>query len=222
MSVLTEFIIPADEFVLADTLAEVPEMRLEIKRVVGSEKHVTPYFWASGGDFRRFEEALREDEMVQDVLTLEEQEQPRQDDEDRFYRVIWKMEVPNLISAVADAKATVLEAVSTDGDRWEVKVLFPDEEAISNFREYCAEHDFSYEPQRVYRPDNPEERGEYGVTEPQQEALEIAYQNGYFDVPRESTLTELADTLDISRNALSARLRRGQENLLSNTLIRDE
>jgi hypothetical protein len=41
-------------------------------------------------------------------------------------------------------------------------------------------------------------------------------------VPREVTLTELADRLDISRNALSARLRRGHRNLLANTLVHEE
>lgn len=225
MSVLTEFIIPAEEFVLADTLTAAAEMRIEIKRVVGGKSHVTPYFWASGGDFDTFEEALRTDEMVEDVLRLEEQdeqEQLGQEEEDRFYRVRWQTDVPNLITAVSDAEATVLEAVSTDGGKWEVKVLFPTDDALSDFHTYCIEHGFSYEPQRVYRPENPKKRGEYGITDEQQEALEAAYHRGYFNVPRDHTLTELAEALDISRNALSARLRRGHRNLLANTLIHEE
>lgn len=225
MSVLTEFLIPANEFVLATTLTASPDMRIEIKRVVGGESHVTPYFWAFGSDFRTFEDALREDDTVQEVLILEEPEGDtgREDrEEERFYRVTWEMPVPNLISAVSNAKATVLDAVTTDDDRWEVKILFPDDEALSGFREYCVEHDFDFEPTRVYRPENPKEQGEYGVTTEQQEALEAAYHQGYFGVPREHTLTELAEYLDISRNALSARLRRGQRNLLSNTLIHEE
>lgn len=225
MSVLAEFIIPADQFVLADTLTTIPEMRIEIKRVVGNESHVTPYFWAFGEDFDTFEQALRDDEMVREVLTLEEQQEQSghdEEEEERFYRVTWEMSVPNLITAVSDAKATVLEAVSADGGRWEVKILFPSREALSEFREYCLEHDFSFQPRRVYQPENPEEQAEYGVTPDQQEALEAAYYAGYFAIPRDRTLTELADDLDISRNALSARLRRGHRNLLSNTLIHEE
>lgn len=225
MSVLTEFVIPADEFVLADTLTATPEIRIEIKRVIGGESHVTPYFWAFGEDLDTFEQALRNDETVRELLTLEEQEKQAGHDEEekeRFYRVTWVMSVPNLITAVSDAKATVLEAVSADGDRWEVKILFPSEEAISEFRDYCLEHGFSFQPRRVYRPENPEEQAEYDVTPDQQEALEAAYHAGYFNIPRDRTLTELADELDISRNALSARLRRGHRNLLSNTLIHEE
>lgn len=225
MSILTEFIVPADEFVLADTLTVTPEIRIEIKRVVGGESHVTPYFWAFGDDIDEFEQALRDDDMVREVLTLQEQEEQAghdEEEEERFYRVMWEMNVPNLITAVSDAKATVLEAASGDDGDWEVKILFPSEESLSGFRDYCLKHDFSFQPQRVYRPENPEEQAEYDVTPDQQEALEAAYHAGYFEFPRDRTLTELADDLDISRNALSARLRRGHRNLLSNTLIHEE
>ncbi|UTF55224.1 helix-turn-helix domain-containing protein [Natronosalvus rutilus] len=224
MSVLTELTIPADEFVLADTLTASPDMHIEIKRVVGGKSTVTPYLWASGEGFDAFEKQLRDDDMVREVLMLEEQNERSDEDdtEERFYRVTWEMDVPNLITAVSDARATVLEAVSNEEHRWEVKILFPGEQSLSDFHEYCVEHGFSFEPQRVYRPENPEEQAEYGVTAEQQEALEAAYHAGYFDVPRDRTLTDLATELDISRNALSARLRRGQRNLLANTLVREK
>ncbi|WP_137287035.1 helix-turn-helix domain-containing protein [Halorussus salinisoli] len=216
MSVLAELTVPASEFVLADTLTTAPGMRIEIKRVVAGTQHVTPYFWASGGDFETFEQGLRDDPTVQDILTLEEQ-----DDDERFYRVTWESGKASLLSAASDAKATILEAVS-DEESWELKVLFPSQDALSEFHDYCVSNDFSFQLDRVYRAENPQERAEYGVTDEQQEALVAAYDAGYFGVPRETTLTELADRLDISRNALSARLRRGQRNLLSNTLVHDE
>ncbi|WP_263654245.1 helix-turn-helix domain-containing protein [Halomicrobium urmianum] len=49
-----------------------------------------------------------------------------------------------------------------------------------------------------------------------------AYHAGYFEVPRATTLADVADDLDISRNAASARLRRGHRNLLASTLVHDE
>ena len=224
MSILAEFIIPADTFVLADTITTQPDMRIEIKRVVGGAEHVTPYFWAYGSDFEAFEASLRSDETVQDVLSLDEQaDAPGQSDaqEERFYRVTWERSVPNLIDAVSVAKATVLEAVTTEGDRWEVKILFPDEEALGAFNEYGLDSGFSFEPTRLYRPENPEERGEFELTSAQLEALKAAYEEGYFNVPRDITLTELAETLDISQNALSTRLRRGHRNILSNTIVHE-
>ncbi|WP_435180295.1 helix-turn-helix domain-containing protein [Halorussus sp. AFM4] len=217
MSVLTELIIPASEFVLADTLTAAPDMRIEIKRVVASVERVTPYFWAVGGDFGVFEQALRDDPTIQDVLTLEDQQ-----NDERFYRVTWQTTEPNLITAISESEGAVLEAVSSGSEEWELKVLFPTRETLSAFHDYCLEHGFQFELERVYRPENPQEKGEYGVTDEQQEALEAAYRAGYFKVPRDVSLTELADDLDISRNALSARLRRGQHNLLANTLIHED
>ena len=216
MSVLAELTVPASEFVLADTLTTVPGMRIEIKRVVAGTERITPYFWASGGDFDAFERGLRDDETVQEILTLEEQ-----DGDERFYRVTWQSNSANLLSAASDARATILEAVS-DEETWELKILFPNRNALSEFHDYCVSNDFSFQLERVYRAENPQEQAEYDVTDEQQEALVAAYDAGYFDVPRGITLTELADRLDISRNALSARLRRGHRNLLSNTLVHDE
>lgn len=216
MSVLSELTVPANEFVLADTLTNAPGMRIEIKRVVAGAEKVTPYFWASGGDFDIFEEGLRDDPTVQDILTLE-----ADSNDERFYRVMWQSNKPNLLTAASDAKATILEAVS-DGEAWQLKILFPNRDALSEFHDYCVSNNFSFQLDRVYQAENPQERAEYDVTDEQQEALVAAYDAGYFDVPRGCNLTELADQIDISRNALSARLRRGQRNLLSNTLIHDE
>ncbi|MFC4449944.1 helix-turn-helix domain-containing protein [Halorussus aquaticus] len=216
MSVLAELTVPASEFVLADTLTNVPGMRIEIKRVVAGTERITPYFWATGGEFETFERGLREDPTIQDILTLEEQ-----DGDERFYRVTWQAKTANLLTATSDAKATILEAVS-DGKSWQLKVLFPNRDALSEFHDYCVSNDFSFQLERVYRAENPQERAEYDVTDEQQEALTAAYDAGYFEVPRRTTLTELADGLDISRNALSARLRRGHRNLVANTLVHDE
>ncbi|NEU56862.1 helix-turn-helix domain-containing protein [Halorussus sp. MSC15.2] len=216
MSVLAELTVPASEFVLADTLTNVPGMRIEIKRVVAGTERITPYFWATGGEFDAFERGLREDPTIQDILTLEEQ-----DGDERFYRVTWQSGRANLLTAASDAKATILEAVS-DEESWQLKVLFPSRDALSEFHDFCVSNDFSFRLERVYHAENPQERAEYDVTDEQQEALTAAYDAGYFEVPRRTTLTELADGLDISRNALSARLRRGHRNLLANTLVHDE
>ncbi|MCU4751824.1 helix-turn-helix domain-containing protein [Halobacteria archaeon AArc-curdl1] len=225
MSVLGEFTIPTEAFVLADSIDDAPDMQIEIKRVVGSDSEVTPYFWASGGDFKQFESGLRSDEMIQELLTLEkhdETEQYGQEDDERFYMVTWETEPPNLMTAVSEAKATVLEAINTDGTSWDVKIIFPTDQSLSTFHDYCTEHELSFEPTKLYRPDNPAKNQTYELTDEQQEALEAAYHSGYFEVPRENTLTEIAETLNISRNALSARLRRGHRNLLSNTVIHEK
>lgn len=46
----------------------------------------------------------------------------------------------------------------------------------------------------------------------------MALERGYFSVPRDAQIGDLADELGVSTNAVSQRLRRAMENLTRNTL----
>jgi len=46
----------------------------------------------------------------------------------------------------------------------------------------------------------------------------LAYERGYFDTPRETSLEEIAEELGITQQSLSSRLRRGHRRLIKATL----
>jgi predicted DNA binding protein len=215
MSVLTAFTVPSNDFLLGWTLDCTPEMRIEIERVAVEEENVTPYFWAADGDFEACEAALDDDPTVERSVTVEDH------GDQRLYRVAWKRKAKGIVYAVSEVDATILQAASDDTD-WSVELLFPDDEAVSAFQDYAATHDLSFELRWLHDSAHPEAFGRYEVTDEQREALVTAYRNGYFEVPGEVSLGELADELDISKNAASARLHRGYANLVENTLIHDE
>lgn len=52
------------------------------------------------------------------------------------------------------------------------------------------------------------------LTDRQWEVLETAVRNGYFEVPRECTLAELADDLAVDKSTASTVLRRGESQLI--------
>lgn len=58
------------------------------------------------------------------------------------------------------------------------------------------------------------------MTAAQQEALLLAFESGFYDSPRTTTLAEIGDELEISQQAVSSRLRRGTRRLIANTLAR--
>lgn len=211
MSVVAEFTVPADEFLLGETLQTIPETRVEIERVVAEDQRVTPYFWASGVDFDDFEAVMDDDPSVESVATLENHA------ESRFYRAVWNESSPGVTYAIEDTDATILSATGRD-DAWSIRILFPDDGAISSFHTFCRSYDLSFELTRLYESRHPEAVGKYDLTEKQREALVAAREAGYFAVPRRIRLEQLAERLDISPNALSARLRRGHANLVDNTL----
>ncbi|AFO57577.1 MULTISPECIES: helix-turn-helix domain-containing protein [unclassified Natrinema] len=52
------------------------------------------------------------------------------------------------------------------------------------------------------------------LTDDQLAVLETAYNEGYFDIPREMSATDLADELDIAQSTVSERLRTAERTLL--------
>jgi predicted DNA binding protein len=57
------------------------------------------------------------------------------------------------------------------------------------------------------------------LTERQREVLETAVREGYYAVPRECTLTDLADALGVDKSSVSTTLRRGEAKLVRSALV---
>lgn len=100
---------------------------------------------------------------------------------------------------------------------WYLKLQFVDQEALEEFQTYFNERGYAFELQRMHHGTVPKER-EYDLTPEQHEALVTALGMGYFSVPRDAQIEELADELGISTNAVSERLRRATGALTENTL----
>lgn len=214
MTIIGEFNVPAAVFLLGDALDAV-ESSVTIERMVSDgEEAVTPYVWVATEDFEAFEAALGADASVGEFEIVERH------DEEALYRVTWREGGAELLAALDDVAATVLTAEGR-GNRWVLRALFGDREAVSAFDDrFCAAHE-RVELARLYRSDDPSSYGKYEVTEKQRAALTTAREAGYFAVPRECSLQDVADELGISRNAASARLRRGQDALIAHTLDHD-
>ncbi|MFU8866475.1 helix-turn-helix domain-containing protein, partial [Natronococcus sp.] len=91
------------------------------------------------------------------------------------------------------------------------------ESVLEEFQAYFREREYGFEVQRLYRGIEPKER-RYDLTPEQREVLTTAQEMGYFEVPRETQIEELAAALDISTNSVSQRLRRATDNLVRNSL----
>lgn len=214
MSIFGEFRVSADTFALSATLAAVPEMVVEIDRVVASEEALTPYFWVSEVPFEAFETAAGNDTSVRNLRQLDDFE----DAGTALYRAEWSDPVEALVYAYTQAGAIILEAIGQDGE-WELRIRFDDSDAVESFQEHCREHDVEFDLERLYRTSQPRTGGQYGLTKKQQEALVTAWKTGYFASPREATLDEVADELEITQQSLSDRLRRAYDTLVANTLL---
>lgn len=214
MTIIGEFSVQSEIFLLGDAL-EAVEGTVTVERMVtDGDEVVTPYVWVATADFEAFEAALRSDPSVGEFAAVERHE------DERLYRVAWREGGIDLIAALDDVAATVLSAEG-EGDVWVIRAMFSDRGAVSAFDDRFCSATERVELDRLYRSDDPSSYGKYEVTEKQRAALTAAREAGYFSVPRECSLQDVADELGISRNAVSARLRRGQDALVAHTLDHD-
>jgi len=211
MSVVGDFSVPAEAFALAQALSAVPEVTVEADRLAShSPKEVFPFLWARGGDLGRFSDALADDPTVTEAEVAEET------DEAVLYGVEWSEEFCDLVHETIDHHAAVVEATARE-DRWDLRLRFAGEEQVSSFQRHFREAGHAFEVNHLFHPSEPRQR-EFGLTEPQYEALVEAVRQGYFTVPRETSAERLGETLGISANAASQRIRRGCETLIRATL----
>lgn len=204
MATIAEFQIPSTQFALNHTLSTLEDARFEVERIVAHDSdQVLPYVWATGVDPDELTHVLKDDSSVQEI------EQLAQPDESALYQMTWIGSIKALVHMLVEEEGTVLAAEGTH-DGWFLRVLFPDREALSRTYDFCQEQNLTVTIQRIYNV-NDGTRGRFGLTEQQEQTLRAAYEQGYYAVPRELSLNELAEKMDVSHQALSERLRRGHK-----------
>jgi predicted DNA binding protein len=207
MSVLLEFTIDGAAFHLGRVLAPPPGMVLELERIVPTGSMLMPFVWATGGDYRTFEESVRSNSAVKSLIPLD-----RFDDQG-LYRLEWDDSPTDLITAFERSGAAVLEA--RGDDTWEFRLRFSDHEALATFHDTIREMEIPIRIERTCTLPDPSDGGaEFDLTPEQREALVLAVRRGYFESPSAVQLDDLAGEVGISRQALSKRLRHGNEKIL--------
>jgi hypothetical protein len=204
--------VPAGEFALSHTLAALPDVEVECERIIRSgERAVMPLLWVRGADREAVDAAFEADPTVSGVTCLSEFE------DELLYRMDWIDHVDLLLQMLTNAEATILDAYGK-GSRWQLRVLYPQREKFSRTHEFAEEHGLTFDVASIREMDG-EPAGRFGLSEDQYEALVIAARNGFYDVPRGTTMEDLASELDISHQALSERLRRATGSLVEDTLL---
>ncbi|MFB6129908.1 MAG: helix-turn-helix domain-containing protein [Salinigranum sp.] len=202
--------------ILADARHATPDLVLEMEDVqLPPGKQPKLVFWASGDDFSTFEEALRSDATAEDFEVLADIP------DRRLYRVTLSEEgAQTLIYPVAVEHDVTLIDIRWTEEGSRISARVPTREVLFSFRDACLERNGSFRLRRIYRDDATTD-APYGVTARQREALLVALEEGYFEVPRRTSLNDLSTRFDVSDQAMSTLLRRGQVNLLCHTLARD-
>ena len=213
MTVVAEYTIPADTFLVGQILSVDPGYTIRLVEFVPIGEGIIPYFWVENHEegFATFEERVRDDDTVASLTALDGHTNKM------LYRIEWAGEVDGLLEAFRTFDMAIEDAIGTT-DEWRFRVFYEDHGTLSEFRQYCVDHNIPLTVERVYNPSPPDDDAPYDLTSDQLEAIRLAFDDGYFDIPRKTTMTDMGDELEISRQAVSNRLRRGMVQLLDHTI----
>jgi len=212
MSVIAEISIPATEFELGRIMDISESGTVELESLVPTGERAVPFFWVYETDFDSFEETVAEAATVDELVQIDTY------DDRVLYTFEWSVENDAVFRAVKQVNAYILNATGT-GDSWRFELRFPSHEALSTFQDRCQDAVVNFEVIRVYNPSKPDLGPWFGLTERQREAMVLAVEEGYYDIPRNCTTVELAEELGISDQAVTERLRRAIVRLVTNTIL---
>jgi predicted DNA binding protein len=203
MSTIAEFRVPAGETVLAATFDRLPDATVELESAVSRTQ---PCLWMADVERTAVDVAFEADPSVETYELLVEAG-------DRLlYDVAFTDGRETLCDQFVADGGSLLEARAVNG-WWQTKVRYHDRETLCRVHDRLVDRGVSVDLRRVtdVTADSPTETH---LTPEQEEALAAALDRGYFEIPREISMEELAAELGISHQALSERLRRAYETLV--------
>ncbi|WP_049985859.1 helix-turn-helix domain-containing protein [Halobellus rufus] len=217
MSVVLEFTIDAEEFAFGSVLATVGDLSFELEQIVPTGLEVMPFIWASTNQdltevLSKFEQRIRDSDLVRELHSLDRLE------DGTLYRIEWgNCSDDGLLTALKTAEATILDAWGKQ--TWNFRVRFVDGDCLTKFHDVLRESGVTIDVERTHLvTEDSTRRWNFGLTPEEREALTLALQWGYFETPSQTDLAELGDELDITKQSVSGRLRRGNQKILQQTL----
>lgn len=220
MALITEVRFAHEDGALAETLAELPDATVHIVDETSTAPTRNVYFF-------RFENVTAESlrRVLAGDRTVRDADPVEAVDDRNLWAIELTSETKLLGPAVTEHGGFVLDARSSRGREgirgWRERWFFPDADGIQSVWQHARNEGFEFEvldlSQRLQSDITSVDSDP--LTEQQRTALVSAYERGYFAEPRETSLEELADVLDISPSAVNGRVKRGLKALIGTGLI---
>lgn len=223
MAIITEVRFAHEDGALAATLEALPELTVRIVRETSTTPSQDVYFF-------RFDNADADvvGPVLDDDHTVRKAAPVRAVDDQNLWGIEFAPETKLLAPEVTSNGGFVLDACSSRPNRtprgWRERWFFPDCDGVQDIWKHARAEAFEFDVLDLARQLGPDvERVDRDpLTEQQRTALVTAYEQGYFKEPRETSLEELAETLDLSPSAVNGRLKRGLKALIGTTLVVEE
>ena len=215
MIAIAQFELNSGAVPLRKLFEEYPGATVELERVIPFQDRVVPYFWVTNANGLDIENGFDPGQGIERLHVVDEVAGRT------LVRVEWQQRHNGLAQALEQSQVIVISAVGP-ADGWQIEVRGDGRRSISQFHETCSELGVPVRLRSLHKLTPEDHTNTVDLTEPQREALLLAYEQGYYDSPRTTTLADLADQFGISRQAVSNRLKRGTRQLIENAFVRRE
>ena len=207
MSTVAELRIPAEDTALSTTLEYVPGLSCELEQVIVADRYG---MWFDGADSGTVKTALRADETITDARHLCSEEGVH------LFSVGVTERALDPFAVVVEEGGAVL-AASIENATWTLRIRVRERATVSQIYERIDGAGPHVDVVRLCGLAESSAES-VGLTDEQYRAIVEAIEHGYFEIPRQISLEDLADELGISHQALSERLRRAYQTLVANEL----
>lgn len=205
---------------LVHTLGELPEASVRVLRDAGTDPHHdATVFMFDGEPLDRIESVLEDDPSVASIHPMPNYQGTH------VIGIEFSGETELLMPTVTAQQGFSLEAKRTDPEcgtiGWWERWLFSQRSGLNAVWEHARDAGFTFEVLAIneFHSDGSATTG--SLTADQRDTILVAYEHGYFAEPRETSLEELADVLDLSSTAVGGRIRRGVNALVEATIVEE-
>jgi len=203
------------DIVLTGTVTHDRSSKVKSVSEAGTDPTSGKFFYhIESSDFGQFEDGLRNDSTIGEFERVIETR-----DDKAIYSFEYTDEAKLLSPVISAANGVILD-MENDGSAWILSIWMPDRTDLIHLWDYAQQHDVAIDLLRVNEYDSLGTT-DAGLTDSQREALLVALEAGYFEEPRNATLSEVAADLEISQPAASGLLRRGTKRLIISSLVDD-
>ncbi|MFC6964503.1 helix-turn-helix domain-containing protein [Halocatena marina] len=207
MSLTAEFQLLSKELPLVDVATAMSDLSFQL--IDEQQTQSGPVIFiirATGRSFDGMSTALKESPDIREHILISEVGPTR------TYHLVLSGPYPAEMDELSSQRM-VIERLTFTVQGWRIKIQFPNRDEFNEYREFSRKMGLSFHLERLYESTSTD-AGLIGLSDKQREALLTAYEEGYFKVPQQVSLDDVATTLEISRSALAERLRRAQSHLI--------
>jgi predicted DNA binding protein len=203
------------DIVLTETVTHDRSSKVRSVSEAGTDPTSGKFFYhIESSDFQQFEDGLRNDRTIGGFERVIETR-----DGEAIYSFEYTDEAKILSPVISTANGVILD-MENDGSAWILTVWMPDRTDLGHLWDYAQANGIDIDLLRVNEYASLG-KTDAGLTDSQRDALLVALEAGYFEEPRNATLSEVAADLDISQPAASGLLRRGIKRLVISSLLDD-